>query len=541
MAKAKNGTNGYKTAAAAAASHEAEWTIMIYMAGDNNLADDSIRALTQMRGIQTDDDIHVVAQIDPSDQRVETRRMVLNLGKKKKAPLVAALEREAKRAVKPGKGKEVEAGVLRFDTIKRLEDGRLPPGKRKFQPALDPKRPGAANGNGASPPDDGETDTADPATLFDFISWTKDNLPAKRYMLVLAGHAAGIEDGFLLKDENPPGSMKFAELLEVLRQVRDGLKMKLDILGFDACLMTMAEICHELRGYAELVVGSQGFVPNPGWPYRHVINELRDQIRHGKGGGIEPEDVARMVVSNYINFYLENAVIGGLSVDQAALRTAAAPGVAAAVKGLAEVLGKLLGEQSAPLNEAQRAIVIAHWTAQSYNGELFVDLCDFCEQLAAYLPGNAKLRAALDGVEQAVQEMVVSACFCGIDSQYSRGLSIFFPWSVLFRGYKDLEFAQETGWYDFLLTYLNTTRRPARGAQPDGDLPQVVREIETDRPPFGRKAPPEGHGPSGIVHSMRNPPRRWLAVDTKEAPCDINVGKRNKLMEEDAYASQSVS
>ena len=55
----------------------------------------------------------------------------------------------------------------------------------------------------AAQTESGETDTGDPATLFDFISWTQEHYPADRYMVILAGHGAGTEEDFLMSDENP--------------------------------------------------------------------------------------------------------------------------------------------------------------------------------------------------------------------------------------------------------------------------------------------------------------------------------------------------
>src|SRR6185369_7830476 len=61
----------------------AEWTIMIYMAGDNNLSDDCVNALKTVQGIKTGDIIHVIAQFDPADTRVSSHRVVMNLHDKK--------------------------------------------------------------------------------------------------------------------------------------------------------------------------------------------------------------------------------------------------------------------------------------------------------------------------------------------------------------------------------------------------------------------------------------------------------------------------
>jgi len=56
----------------------AKWTIMVYLAGDNNLADECVFALTEMKAAMIDPRVKVVAQFDPTARRVRTRRFVLN-------------------------------------------------------------------------------------------------------------------------------------------------------------------------------------------------------------------------------------------------------------------------------------------------------------------------------------------------------------------------------------------------------------------------------------------------------------------------------
>ena len=39
------------------------WTVMVYLAGDNNLTEESVFALTEMKKVDTDDRIAVIAQL----------------------------------------------------------------------------------------------------------------------------------------------------------------------------------------------------------------------------------------------------------------------------------------------------------------------------------------------------------------------------------------------------------------------------------------------------------------------------------------------
>lgn len=497
----------------------AEWTIMIYMAGDNNLTDPGIHALADMRESNKENKVHVSVQLDPKDDRMKTRRLVINRKLKMKA--ASGKHPEGQGALEASQ----EQGGLGDDAIKVPEGERLPGGRVPFpqsRSAMAETRP---------PLNSNETDTADPKTLFDFISWTKDNCPAEHYMLVLAGHSAGVEEGFLMKDENPPGSMSFEDLVEkVLRPVAkegdDGLGMKLDILGLDSCLMNMAEICFELKGLVKFIVGAQGYVPNPGWPYKQIVAALEKV-----GGDMSSEILARRIVREYIQYYLENAALGGLSVDLGALDADNSDGVTQAVGKLVEVI---LPKLEVDDNEFQRAIVYAHWAAQSYNGELFVDLHDFCQMLienyvdAEGKPKDEQVSNRCLEVQKAISRMRVISCFCGIDCQHSNGLSIYFPWSVIFDSYSELNFARESKWFEFLKTYVEKTRRLPRGGLAKSAEAQVARDFLVFEAPFelkegSRRDPPYGHGPDGHVNSMRNPPRAWTSKGTSQ--CTENLRK----------------
>ena len=447
----------------------AEWTIMIYMAGDNNLSDDCVNALKTLQSINTKDVIHVIAQFDPADTRVGTRRVVMNRDAKENLKAKALLVPKS-----PSK--------LSNDCVV-IEEGQIKYGRSaaRLEVPLDPS----------------ETDTADPKTLFDFISWCTETCKAKRYMLVLAGHAGGIEQGYLLKDENPVQSMSLTGLMQVLRAVKDRLKIKLDILGMDACLMSMIEICHELwnlGGVVDYYVSSQSMTPNPGWPYGEIVDVLyRDQ------GKINADEFAKIIVNRYVNSYVENAVCTGLSTDLCAVRIAATGDVVKSVRDFGTVLQRKMGAGSS--DDFNRALVHAHWEAQSYNGERFVDLKDFCDLADKYCK-DAEVFNAAEDVRKTLASMVVASCFCGIDYQYSYGLSIYFPWSTIFSYYQNLEFGKPTGadWVSFLAAYVENTRREPRG----GNLPGPFYNFTVNR-----KVPPYDHGPDLPAASMRNPPRRW--------------------------------
>ena len=465
-----------------------DWLVMVYLAGDNNLTEESVFSLAEMKQVPTDDRIAVIAQFDPRGSRIPTRRYLIkgerqNGGSAAAQPLTAAdgtLGTDAVALAKP---------AITFREPRKVK------GQARRQKQDDEKKD--------SEQDVVETDTGDPATLFDFISWSQQRYSAERHMVILAGHGAGTEEDFLLKDENPTSSsLSIPSLSDVFKAVQDKLHIKVDILGMDVCLMSMVEVCYELDGVVDYLVASESFSPAAGWPYRQILQRLQDDK------DADTEALAKVMVGEYINFY-DDYVLGGLSVDQSVLKVSASSEVVGAVKNLTKAIKDRLLEPS-----FRDAIILAHWESQSYNGELFVDLKDFCELLAAR---DGKAAKACRTVTAAIDNMVQASCFTGIENQFSKGVSIYFPWSDVVPSYAELAFAKDAGWIDFLNEYVLQTRRKPRGFKQGGKNEELLA-FGSDRPPRvasapsgserfrkseDRKSEDRGKNP---IHSMRNPP-----------------------------------
>jgi hypothetical protein len=192
-------------------------------------------------------------------------------------------------------------------------------------------------------------------------------------------------------------------------------------------------------------------------------------------------------------------------------------------------LGELVRPAAEPDEENARsireAIVLAHWSAQSYKCDRYVDLADFCQQLLRYSsrsrtdPWAERLRASAANVWDRTREAVVLSGTTGADFQHSRGLSIYFPWSTAhyLPEYRNLAFAQHSRWADFLETYLQATTRMRRfqaSHMKSGDIPEEPR----GRPLAPRLAAELDDGSHRDVDSgtrrgnacsstMKNPPR----------------------------------
>lgn len=473
------------------------WTVMIYLAGDNNLTDECVHQLTQMKEVDGLEDICVLAQFDPRGSRLTPQRYKIS-----HMSQTPSLSEDFKDWVKNKK-------KFKHESYKEYAF-----------------RWGRRSGPGGTV--DEETNTGSPVTLFDFVTWGIQNYKADSYMLVLAGHGGGTEKGYLLRDENPGDALTIWEMLVALEAIEERNGVTIDVLGMDSCLMTMAEVSYQLRDRIKLLVGSEGYSPIAGWPYKQVLQRMRDDLRGIPNDGmaqtreLERQAVARGIVEEYVNYYLDYT-ISGMSVEQSALDLREINGVKARIDDLAIALRKELSN-----DRFKKALVYSHWEAQSFNGEQFVDLYDFCELLKRYYPAQ-DIKEACDGVLATERSFVQHSCYSGPTYQYARGVSIYFPWAEIDPNYYAVRFSRQgrsstpSAWTQFLKEYVIQTRRPPRHLRPN-------EWIGDNSDPYTMRHAPDRHAPDRSllpeILSMRNPP---LAAGLSPCVRVLRAQKRRSL------------
>jgi len=461
----------------------AAWTVMVYLAGDNNLTTECMFALTEMKHAAFGKRLNVIAQYDPSDPYLPTHRYHIKKRGKKKSFRHDIIDRA---------GYVTQNGEVSF-TRESLRAQALAKERRRERELRRPEWD-EANLTGSPAEDEiitDDTDTGSPVTLYNFITFCLEEYPADHYLVVLSGHAGGTERDYLLKDESSARSLTFNELKNVFQRVKQDRNGKaIDILGMDNCLMSMAEICYELRGAAEIVIGCESFSPASGWPYREVLERLAQDF---VSPNLPPDEsiaaaAARAIVEEYVNYYA-NYWLAGLSVTQSALNVCKVEKLREQVDKLAQLMQQQLvaewRENGAGRERPfQDALLLAHWEAQSYNGEQFVDLFDFCDRLQTRLADGVVAEQCRAVKEFLSNEFVLTSCYSGADYQYSYGLSLYFPWSRVALSYWNLDFVKDSngsGWGSFLKTYTLLTRRAPRGLDADSRLAKALNGTIEER------------------------------------------------------------
>lgn len=117
----------------------------------------------------------------------------------------------------------------------------------------------------------GEVNMGSANTLQNFVNWGTQTYKAKQYALVMWGHG----DGFSLAYDDITGdAISGGELNGVLRSSADAGK-KISFVGADACLMGTTEFAQQICNNASVLVGSQELEPGTGWNYETLFKDLK--------------------------------------------------------------------------------------------------------------------------------------------------------------------------------------------------------------------------------------------------------------------------
>ena len=235
------------TPVAQPAGDRAAWTVLVYLDGDNNLERDAVIDFNEMELVGSTDQVKIVVLFDRIGAAAPWDDDSNGDWETTKRFLVA-------RDNDP-------------DTIRSQELSDL-----------------------------GELNMGDPQTLVDFAVWGMQTYPAERYALILWDHGASWA-GIAFDDTNGEDGINMPELDAALRTIQQQTGRRIDLIGFDACLMAQIDVALVTAPYADVFVASAELEPNTGWPWDLLLRRLADNPQQ------DAAQFSTAIVESYREFY----------------------------------------------------------------------------------------------------------------------------------------------------------------------------------------------------------------------------------------------
>lgn len=299
----------------------------------------------------------------------------------------------------------------------------------------------------------GDVNSADPELLATFIAEGIEAHRAGHYALVISDHGASWPG--IGPDEG--SDYDVLDLAEMTDAISSGLEQagvdKLDLLGFDACLMANYEVASAVAPLADRLVASQELEPGHGWDYEALqvladdpdatADELGSEILAGFEGQAQEQGTQEQITLSMIDLTRMDAVDEAVT-DFAAALTEDSATVAPAV-GQSEATTLAFGKSPDVTQDKHLSDL----------GLLATAIGDAAPEVAD------QADAVVDALDAAVLDEVFGAATAG-----ATGLSIYLPPVVDLADPAYLDVATTEAWGGFLDAYYS-----AGDAIPEAQLP----------------------------------------------------------------------
>jgi hypothetical protein len=424
---------------------------MVYMAGDNNLDAAALTDLHEMKRLGSTPEVDLVAELDRSGGRYATTRYHLHKGGALAADAVgelgetntgdpAVLESFLRWGMKDYPAKKYL--VILWNHGAGWDDEDIYHTARREMGLGITRR-----GEVVTPSSSGSAETISVRRVR-----TVGSKPLRRALFnttIASALRPGARPRAIAFDDTSKDFLDNIEMKKVLVAVTRDLGRKIDILGMDACLMSMAEVAYQVRDSVEITVGSEEVEPSDGWPYDTILKELVSEPE------MTPQQLAVLIVQKYVASYAADS-----NVTQAACDLSKCGALAGAMDRLAKALIPGFSDPS-----VRGAIFESRDQVQDYDVEDYVDLYNFCDLLAGKISGGA-VRTACNNVMETIRNpgFVLHAGYKGTRMQHSYGVSVYFPRKDISPLYATLDLTKDIAWERFLKKYSDEKRQPDRGA-----------------------------------------------------------------------------
>ena len=401
------------------------WTMMVYVAGDNNLEFQAVYDLIEMESVGSQNGVNIIALVDTETLFEGTHWYYVGMD-------------------------EEHFDLAKEETYCDCEEILGPDGCHHE-----------------------ELNMGDPDTLQMFIEVSVAFAPADRYMLVLWDHGGGWygvcwDDSSIREEDGRTDRLTVHETAEAIAAAEETTGIYLDIIGFDACLMSMIEVAYEFRDLADYMISSVTGIPFDGWAYDLFLDDLV------ANPSMSVPELLDHIIDGYVEYYsfcTGKGLGGWTGVSLTSIDLSTIEDLAAAVDSLSYDL--MAGLASGEISRGDVTYAFAANTpALQMFGEqyAFPDLSLGVECLGSMYDS---LSEDADTIVSIVEESVV----CDWVSQVSggafttTGLTIYLPYAYYYTYvdysyeteeeaaaageliYYGLDFATDTNWDEFVLDF----------------------------------------------------------------------------------------
>jgi hypothetical protein len=248
-------------------------------------------------------------------------------------------------------------------------------------------------------------------------------------------------------------NQKLDHALHVIRHTYMNGK-KFAIIGFDACLMAMIEVGNLITKHTDIMVSSQEVELGTGWNYQKVLEPFASR-------NLSTVEFAKHIVHIYEETY--NKITNDYT--QSAIYTGTLKSLENALQDLSKILLEALRLQKNKsvhnaLSASKNKLLCTHFDEPSY-----IDLHHFLSNLEQNIKHlsftdttrgqeiTESIRKLITQAKAALNKTVF-ANVCGKNLAQARGLSIYFPESRIHSSYANTPFAQQNAWFKLIQTYV---------------------------------------------------------------------------------------
>lgn len=249
------------------------------------------------------------------------------------------------------------------------------------------------------------------------------------------------------------------DLAECLRVISDEiLGRKIDIIGMDACLMAMLEVGYQIKDYANLFVSSQNVEAGMGWYYEELLRPLTEEAKQ-----TTPLQLCKQILFAYNLYYKPRLPF----YTQSVLDLSQMSGIVAHLDQIVLSFYACCTENSPDV--MWKLVHLARRRTLKFGSNNYLDLYDFFEKFAVLIKNHLHgdglkkntliqtdslsdlmhlLHRGMHKIKQAVLGNVA-----GSSCQRAQGLSLYFPPLKSHASYLDTRFSQNSLWVRFLNDY----------------------------------------------------------------------------------------